>query len=391
MKALDEEEIIEVACGCESATYAVTAKGTLYQLGYLNCDPQFDRYLSPSASPPYVLDHISTMNIVSVSTSYYHSACITSDGELYTWGHDGWDGMLGHGDHVHSQMNPKLVEALNGVNAKSVSCGRKHTAVCTKDGEVYTFGCGKDGQLGHGDTKDKTSPALVQALEGKHITQVQCGQYHTMALTSSGYVFTWGSTKHGQLGHGKSKVKYISRPCLIEGFREQNVLQITSTEECCAVLVDPSPSPIRQSQQASFNKKELSDVVIMVENEPLYANAALLSRKSDYFEAMFRCNMRESIERVVEVPNCSKAVFLQVLEYFYLDGSTLKLQNLVELWQMADIYLLKGLKFSILGALERGLSEENVSQILKEAEGLNCECDELKRLCLTFTGSKNMT
>jgi hypothetical protein len=101
--------------------------------------------------------------------------------------------------------------------------------------------------------------------------------------------------------------------------------------------------------------------------------------------------MRESIERVVEVPNCSKAVFLQVLEYFYLDGSTLKLQNLVELWQMADIYLLKGLKFSILGALERGLSEENVSQILKEAEGLNCECDELKRLCLTFTGSKNMT
>jgi RCC1 and BTB domain-containing protein len=72
---------------------------------------------------------------------------------------------------------------------------------------MYTFGYGKDGQLGHGDKENKTSPVLVQALEGKHITQVQCDGRHTMALTSSGYMFTWG------YGHGNnSKLDSCSIP-----------------------------------------------------------------------------------------------------------------------------------------------------------------------------------
>ena len=107
----------------------------------------------------------------------------------------------------------------------------------------------------------RTSPTLVKALEGKHITQVQCGSYHTMALTSSGYVFTWGYW--GEVGHGniKLKRKYLTIPCLVEGLREHNVVQIASGNRHCAVIVDSKPSTIRQSQQASFNNKEQSDVV----------------------------------------------------------------------------------------------------------------------------------
>jgi hypothetical protein len=108
--------------------------------------------------------------------------------------------------------------------------------------------------------------------------------------------------------------------------REHIVVQITSGDEHCAILVNPSSSPIRQSQQeGSFNNQELSDVVFMVENEEhLYANVDVLSQKSDYFSAMFRSNMRESIERVVNVPNCSKAAFLRaVLEYVCLDDFTI--------------------------------------------------------------------
>jgi RCC1 and BTB domain-containing protein len=56
---------------------------------------------------------------------------------------------------------------------------------------MYAFGYGGNGQLGHGDKENKTSPALVHALEGRHVTQVQCGWHHTMALTSSAYVFSW--------------------------------------------------------------------------------------------------------------------------------------------------------------------------------------------------------
>ena len=206
--------------------------------------------------------------------------------------------------------------------------------------------------------------------------------YHSMALTSSGYVFTCGNSVNGEVGHGNVKRQCLSIPCLVEGLREHNVVQISSGPRHGAVLVDPAtPSIIRESQQASFNNKLHSDVVFKVENQSLYANIDVLTQKSDYFAAMFRSNMRESIERVVEVPNCSKAAFLHVLEYLYLDGFTVSIDDVVVLWGIADMYQMEGLKYCCMGALERGLSEENASEILEEVEELSCPCDELKRIC----------
>ena len=122
----------------------------------------------------------------------------------------------------------------------------------------------------------------------------------------------------------------------------------------------------------------------MVENELLYANVDILSQKSEYFAALFRSNMRESIERVVQVPNWSKRVFLQVLEYLCLDGFTVNVEDIMELWEVADMYQIEGLKYYCMGALERGLCRENVSQILQEVEGLSCECDGLQRMCREY-------
>jgi hypothetical protein len=64
----------------------------------------------------------------------------------------------------------------------------------------------------------------------------------------------------------------------------------------------------------------------------------------------------------------------------------------VELWGLADMYQLGRLKYSCLGALERGLCEENVYHIiLQEAEDLICPCDELKMMCYKYLVSKNRT
>jgi alpha-tubulin suppressor-like RCC1 family protein len=381
VEALTDDVIVDVACG-DYQTCVVTSTGSIFTwrdglaIGHgASCI-----FLSPS-----LLQDLSSKGVVSVSASAYHNAsstvCVTKSGEVFTWGH-GRYGKLGHGDEIN-QESPKRVEALVGVKAKTVSSGGQHTAVCTEDGHVYTCGYGGYGQLGHGDRDKKTSPALVQALEGKNITQVQCGFYHTMALTSSGYVLSWGRGIQGELGHGNVKQKCLTMPCLIEALREHNVVQITS-KNCshCAVLVDPTiPSIIRQSQQAFVNNKLHSDVVFMVENEPLYANVNVLSQKSDYFAAMFRSNMRESIERVVQVSDCSKASFLHVLEYLCLDGFTVCLDDVVELWGLADMYQMEGLKYCCMGALQRGLSEDSVSEVLEEVEELSCPCDELKRMC----------
>ena len=378
VEALADEVIVQVACGLRH-TCAVTSTGLIFTWGYGSGTEHGE------AAPVYLprpFQDLSTKGVVSMSGAYFHTACVTKAGEVFTWG-CGDSGKLGHGD-ASNQLTPKRIDALISVKAVQVSCGDKHTAVCTEEGNMYTFGRGKNGELGHGgDKENKTSPALVHALESNHITQVKCGEVHTMALTASGYVFTWGYTDNGVLGHRISKVGCCSIPCVVEGLREHNVVQITSGDKHCAVLVDPtSPSIIRQSQQASFNNQELSDVVFMVDNQRLYANVDVLSQKSDYFAAMFRSNMRESIERVVTVPNCSSAAFLHVLEYLCLDDFTVNIEHVVELWMLADMYQLDGLKFSCMGSLEGGLCEENVSEILEEAENLSCPCcDELKSMC----------
>jgi hypothetical protein len=338
---------------------------------------------------PRLLQDLSSKYVVSVSANESHTASVTKNGELFTWGNGDY-GKLGHGDEKN-QPTPKRVEALVGVKVTMVSCGYSHTAVCTDDGRMHTFGQGEQGQLGHGDRENTFSPVLVRALEGKYITQVQCGRYHTMALTSSGYVFTWGKTEDGVLGHGNVNLECFSFPYLVVGLREHNVVQISSSYSHCAVLVDSTnPSDSRQLQQASVNNQSDYDIKFVVENQSLYANIKVLTQKSDYFAAMFRHNMRESIERVVQVPNFSKAAFLHLLEYIHLDGFTVSIDDVVELWELADFYQMEGLKYSCLGALDSGLSEENASQMLQEVEDLSCPCDELKSMCHVYLELKNL-
>jgi hypothetical protein len=64
------------------------------------------------------------------------------------------------------------------------ACGTSHTALLTRTGEVYTFGCGTAGRLGHGDSKFLQTPKVVTTLRGKRITQIACGGWFTVCLSS---------------------------------------------------------------------------------------------------------------------------------------------------------------------------------------------------------------
>uniref|UniRef100_A0A6Q2X7Z5 E3 ubiquitin-protein ligase MYCBP2 n=1 Tax=Esox lucius TaxID=8010 RepID=A0A6Q2X7Z5_ESOLU len=85
------------------------------------------------------------------------------------------------------------------MRAVQVSCGFHHSVVLMENGDVYTFGYGQHGQLGHGDVNSRGSPTLVQALPGQSV-QVTAGSNHTAVLLTDGQVFTFGSFSKGQLG-----------------------------------------------------------------------------------------------------------------------------------------------------------------------------------------------
>ncbi|XP_052561746.1 E3 ubiquitin-protein ligase MYCBP2 isoform X15 [Tympanuchus pallidicinctus] len=85
------------------------------------------------------------------------------------------------------------------LRAVQVSCGFHHSVILMENGDVYTFGYGQHGQLGHGDVNSRGCPTLVQALPGPS-TQVTAGSNHTAILLMDGQVFTFGSFSKGQLG-----------------------------------------------------------------------------------------------------------------------------------------------------------------------------------------------
>jgi alpha-tubulin suppressor-like RCC1 family protein len=44
-----------------------------------------------------------------------------------------------------------------------------------EDGELFSWGTGEDGLLGHGDTNDQPSPKRVEVLRDVRVSSVACG------------------------------------------------------------------------------------------------------------------------------------------------------------------------------------------------------------------------
>jgi RCC1 and BTB domain-containing protein len=321
-------------------------------------------------------------NVVFIAADSYHSACITEDGSTYTWGF-GECGKLGHGDQT-DRSSPTLVNGLVGIKAKEVACGEYHTLVCSEDGRAYSFGYSEYGQLGHGDKENRSTPTLIEALEGKFVVQVACGYEHSMALTSKGCVYTWRRGTHGVLGHG-SEVDHTT-PYMVKGLFGKKVVQISSGDLHSVALVDPKQQSYAKKMTAMVNDESCSDVVFVLENgDRMYANKALLIDESEYFRAMFRSNMRESRENKVEVRDCSKVVFLLLLEYLYTCGVDVGMDDALDLYVLADRYQVNELSRECLEVIGEGLTNENAARILLEGDGLYL--DGLKDVCMSYVVS----
>ena len=71
----------------------------------------------------------------------------------------------------HSELLPRLMEALAGKAVIGVAVGSHHTMVWTVAGELITFGNGSNGQLGHGELRNQFVPRRVATLMGKKVVR----------------------------------------------------------------------------------------------------------------------------------------------------------------------------------------------------------------------------
>ena len=129
--------------------------------------------------------------------------------EVYVWGDDscgqlGLCGLFPEKQQVH--LSPKICSF--NVVIKSIACGFMHTLFVSESGHVYSMGSNSAGQLGIGEptVKSKNTPTLVETspfIENV-VVKVSCGNFHSLALTENGKVFSWGQGRFGALGHGRS-------------------------------------------------------------------------------------------------------------------------------------------------------------------------------------------
>jgi hypothetical protein len=132
----------------------------------------------------------------------------------------GWggneSGELGNDDFSgENQYAPVAVDqtgALAGKTVVQVARGGTHTLALTSDGLVYAWGSNSYGELGINDSTggNQYAPVAVNtangvsALFGKAVVAIAAGNYHSLALCSDGTVAAWGRNTDGELGNNDS-------------------------------------------------------------------------------------------------------------------------------------------------------------------------------------------
>ncbi|XP_071723330.1 ultraviolet-B receptor UVR8-like [Rutidosis leptorrhynchoides] len=221
IKALQGIRVKQIACG-DSHCLAVTEAGEVLSWGR-NQNGQLGLDSIEDSPVPQKIQTFQGIPIKMVAAGAEHTAAVTEDGELYGWGW-GRYGNLGLGDR-NDRLVPEKVFGNNVEKMVMVACGWRHTISVSNSGSLYTYGWSKYGQLGHGDFEDHLVPHKLETLEGCHISEISGGWRHTMALTSDGKLYGWGWNKFGQVGVGDN-VDHCS-PVQVKFPRDQRVVQIS--------------------------------------------------------------------------------------------------------------------------------------------------------------------
>ncbi|KAM7487390.1 hypothetical protein LguiB_024874 [Lonicera macranthoides] len=170
-----------------------------------------------SVSLPQITFGLEDVQIVSISANGDHSAALSANGHLYTWGR----GFNGTSDEYQPHC------AIASLPITQVALGWNHALLLTDDGEVFMLGGNHHGVLSNPTKTNlhmlggKSNEALIHGitgLDGIKILQIDAGAEHSALVTENGSIMTWGWGEHGQLGVGNTNDQSI--PQLVNLGRE---------------------------------------------------------------------------------------------------------------------------------------------------------------------------
>lgn len=169
-------------------------------------------------------------NVKSVALGGLHSVALTSAGEVFTWGYGGF-GALGHSVYTR-ELFPRLVKGTWEGTIKHIATSGAHTAAVTESGDLYIWGREEgEGRLGLGPGRGPdhagglSIPCKVKELPFP-VAAVSCGGFFTLALTEEGQLWNWGANSNYELGRGDRIGGWRPRP--VPSLEKVRVIQIAS-------------------------------------------------------------------------------------------------------------------------------------------------------------------
>ncbi|XP_030830819.1 alsin isoform X3 [Strongylocentrotus purpuratus] len=189
-----------------------------------------------SNTTPFTHDILKTKNIIKISLGSKHCAFLTNQRSVYTYG-NGEYGQLGHKKFTDVTKQPVLVQELKSENVADVVCGNNHTGVVCEDGIVFCWGDSTNGQCGIGVSEKVNIPTQVHISDADCdpvITQLSCGDSHTLAMSTQGEVWAWGTGP--QLGLSTGSTPVLS-PKKVSALMGRKVLQMACGGTMSLVLV----------------------------------------------------------------------------------------------------------------------------------------------------------
>ena len=213
-----------ISCG-EFHTAYLTYDGEVYTFGS-NMSSQLG--IKDNIHDTYIPQKIDIPYCIQILCGYCTTCCLTIDNLLYIFGHlNEYPCNITEKQNISSSslINPNTPDCLMKYNIiadiediKYITGGFGFLICKTLDNRYISFGSNTYGQLGRGFISDNYNSSMNYVEFHPNIIDIKCGKYHTLLLTKKGYVYSFGENRHGQLGLGHIKLAHTA--ILIKGIPE---------------------------------------------------------------------------------------------------------------------------------------------------------------------------
>ena len=215
------------------ATVTLKANGEVWSYGYNGYGQLGTGDTSNKILPTYT----GINGIMQIALGNEHTVAVDKDGHVWTWGYNNY-GQLGNGTTGGVSTEKVQVKSPDGEgvleNIISVAAGNSYSVALDKDGNVYTWGYNGYGQLGLGDGNYRALPVKVDSLQG--IIKIKAGNVSTFAIDNNNKLWSAGYNGYGNLGDGTTgnKTSFVKIDAL------ENVADVSAspTNSTIVLLLD---------------------------------------------------------------------------------------------------------------------------------------------------------